>query len=104
LILENETTDSFTLSLQLIGALFCGLGLINWMVKEGLIGGIYNRPIVFGNLMHFLIGFFAVIKALDNYSGTNFLVMAVVAVSYMVFTITFDYLLISSPPRSRGMN
>jgi hypothetical protein len=44
------------LPLQLLGALYIGFALLNWMAKESLIGGIYNRPIAIGNFTHFQLG------------------------------------------------
>lgn len=33
------------LFLQIIGAMYMGYAMLNWMVKGALIGDIYNRPI-----------------------------------------------------------
>ncbi|WP_243431470.1 hypothetical protein [Algoriphagus lutimaris] len=52
----------FFLFLQLMGALYFGYTMINWMVKGSTIGGIYNRPIAIGNFSHFAIGTLALIK------------------------------------------
>jgi len=30
--------------------------MTNWMVKGSRVGGIYNRPIAVGNLLHFAVG------------------------------------------------
>jgi hypothetical protein len=53
--LNIESNPFLTLLLQLLGSLYLGFGIMNWMAKGSLIGGIYNRPIVIGNSMHFLL-------------------------------------------------
>lgn len=57
-----ETTTTTALFLQLLGSLYLGFGILNWIVKGSLIGGIYNKPIVIGNLMHFGIGAITLFK------------------------------------------
>lgn len=41
---------------QLCAALLLGFAMTNWMVKGSRVGGIYNRPIAVGNLLHFAVG------------------------------------------------
>jgi len=41
---------------QLLGALYLGFALLNWMSKAVLMGGIYARPLAIGNLAHFTVG------------------------------------------------
>jgi hypothetical protein len=41
---------------QLLAAAFLGQAMTNWAVKGSKVGGIYNRPIAVGNLMHFTVG------------------------------------------------
>ncbi|MFD0795321.1 hypothetical protein ACFQZX_16990 [Mucilaginibacter litoreus] len=62
--LDAGTNVYFKLSIQLIGALYFAFAIVNWMAKGNIIGGIYNRPMVMGNLAHFFIGGMAVTKAL----------------------------------------
>tara|TARA_R110000850_G_scaffold18873_9_gene57913 strand:+ start:969 stop:1307 length:339 start_codon:yes stop_codon:yes gene_type:complete len=42
--------------LQILGALYFGFGMLNWMNKGRPIGGIYNRPVAIANLSHCRIG------------------------------------------------
>ena len=55
------------LFLNILSALYLGFGIINWMAKETLIGGIYNRPIAIGNLMHFGVGAIALVKITSKF-------------------------------------
>ena len=54
------------LFLKIMSALYLGFGILNWMAKGTLIGGIYNRPIAIGNLMHFGVGAIALVKISSN--------------------------------------
>jgi hypothetical protein len=48
---------------QLAGALYVGFAALNWMSRGSLMGGIYGRPVAIGNLLHFVAGAFALVKA-----------------------------------------
>ena len=52
--------------LQLLGALYFGYGMLNWMNKGRPIGGIYNRPVAIANLSHFMIAGLALLKGLTS--------------------------------------
>ena len=51
---------------QLLGAAYFAFGMLNWMAKGAIIGGIYNKPIAIANLSHFIIGGLALTKAVLN--------------------------------------
>ena len=51
------------LLVQLLGALLFGFAMLNWLAKDMSIGGIYGRPIIVGNLAHFVIGALTLLKA-----------------------------------------
>ena len=78
---------SDTIILQLVGALYLGFALLNWMNKEKILGGIYGRPIVMANFAHFLIGGMALIKLTLNGSGSTSLLL--LTIIYAVFGIAF---------------
>lgn len=86
---ENEVNQTFVLALQILGALYLGFGMMNWMAKNSLIGGIYNRPLIFGNLLHFLVSAFALIKMIKKYSENQFIVIITISILYFIFTISF---------------
>jgi hypothetical protein len=48
---------------QILGAHYLAFALLNWMAKDSLFGGIYNRPAAMGNFGHFAIGTIVLIKA-----------------------------------------
>lgn len=82
---------------QILGALYLGFAMMNWMSKNSMIGGIYNRPLVFGNLLHFLVSTFALIKIVGEFSGNSFIALMIITVLYSIFTICFGYLMRTSP-------
>src|SRR6201985_830012 len=57
---------TFTVILQLLGALYFSFAMLNWMAKGTLIGGIYGKPVSIANLTHFVIGALALTKLLLN--------------------------------------
>jgi len=80
-----------TLAFQITGALFLGFALLDWMMKESTIGGIYNRPLAAGNFMHFFVGAIALVKAVM--AGHTQPAMWVAAAIYAVFAVGFGWLL-----------
>lgn len=88
------------LLLQLLSALYLGFGILNWMAKGSLIGGIYNRPIILGNLMHFAVGALALIK-LASQGSEQAAVVTVLAASYSLLALAFAYVF-SRAPKTLG--
>jgi hypothetical protein len=83
-----------TLLTQLTAALFLGFAMVDWLAKDSLIGGIYNRPVSVGNLTHFAIGAITLIKAAASHATTPPLVAA--AAIYTLFAIAFAMLVFGS--------
>lgn len=95
--LDVTPSAALPLLVQLLGAAFLGFAMLNWMAKDSLIGGIYNRPVAIGNLVHFLVGALALVKFVIGGAGhAPTLTMAATAV-YAVFTIAFATILFRSP-------
>ena len=97
---NSGTNHTFILTLQIFGSLYLGFGMMNWLAKNKLVGGIYNRPLVFGNLLHFLVSAFALIKAVGKYSEKQFIVILTISILYSLFAACFVYLLRKSPIKS----
>ena len=91
------------LPLQLLGALYIGFALLNWMAKESLIGGIYNRPIAIGNFTHFAVGAMALIKIITKIQTHSEIVISLATV-YVIFAILFGYVIRTSPFRTEKRN
>jgi len=83
---------------QLCGALYCGFALMNWMAKGATLGGIYGRPIVIGNVVHFRMGVLVVVKM---QSGPSSLAAQwSLAGMYLVFAVLFGYVTFTNPGKS----
>ena len=91
-IVSNPTT---TIVFQLLGALYFGFAMINWMSKGNMIGGIYNKPIAVGNFTHFAVGAFALVKAAIKFQDgvALFLITGI----YLLFAIIFAYVSRNNP-------
>ena len=94
--LNIETNIITILFLNILSALYLGFGILNWMAKGTLIGGIYNKPIAIGNLMHFGVGAIALIKVISSIQIHTGIIIALTAI-YLVFAILFAYVFRTSP-------
>ena len=91
-------TGALPLIIQLLAASLFGFAMVNWMARGSLIGGIYNRPVLVGNVAHFLIGALAAVKAV--LAGEHRPLLIAIAVIYAIFAIGFSLLLFRSPVTS----
>jgi hypothetical protein len=78
-----------TLMVQLHAALLLAFAMLNWMAKESLIGGIYNRPLAVGNLVHFVVGAIMLAKFISGGAGPLFVIATLI---YVAFAIGFGVL------------
>lgn len=78
--------------LQMLGAVYFGFAILNWMAKANLIGGIYSRPVAFGNFAHFLIGGFSLLKMNSNQVG-----ILIFCGFFLLFAILFGIVLFINP-------
>ena len=93
----NINSNVFTsLFFQLLGALYLGFGILNWSLKESRIGGIYNRPVLMGNFIHFLVGAIALIKIVTNIQVHSEIIIFLMIV-YSTLSISFAILFKSNP-------
>jgi hypothetical protein len=94
--LSVEPTIITILFLKILSALYLGFGILNWMAKGTLIGGIYNRPIAIGNLMHFGVGAIALVKVISNIQ-THSEIIIFLTVFYVIFALLFIYVFKTNP-------
>jgi hypothetical protein len=95
-LLTNDDNHIFTLILQILGALYLGFSYINWMSKNSLIGGIYNKPLLIGNTLHFLTASMAMIKLVFKFENNLQLILLYTTI-YCLFTLFFGYVFFSDP-------
>ena len=96
LLLTNDDNHIFILILQILGALYLGFSYVNWMSKNSLIGGIYNKPLLIGNILHFLTASIAMIKLVFKFENSLQLIIAHTII-YCLFTLCFGYVFFSDP-------
>lgn len=85
----------FQLVIQLFGAIYLGFGLLNWMAKANVIGGIYSKPVAIGNFMHFVVSTLALIKYFAVHTDLTILLVPISI--YAIFAIWFGKITFSSP-------
>ena len=96
--LNIDTNQILTILLQILGSLYLGFAILNWMAKGSIIGGIYNRPIAIGNLMHFGVGTITLIKAVFGIQVHTEIIILLTVV-YAIFAISFAYVFMTNPTR-----
>ena len=84
------------LLLQILGSFYLGFAFMNWMSKENLIGGIYKKPLVVGNLLHFLVSSLTLIKILFS-AETHFIFILILSIPYVAFAFSFGYIMKTTP-------
>ena len=91
-------TPMLLVIVQLIGALYLGFAMLDWMARDNLIGGIYSRPVAIGNLVHFLVAGLAMIKAIAITPALRMLWP--IAAIYAALGICFGIILFRHPVRT----
>ena len=87
------------LLVQITGALYFGFGLMNWMAKGVIIGGIYARALCVGNLAHFTLAGIALLKSAVNNGDFRIWILAII---YSIFAISFGALLYTNPKQKQS--
>lgn len=98
--IDASTSNTQPILFQILGALYFAFAMLNWMAKESVIGGIYNRPVAIANLTHFLIGGLALVKVLMKAPAQPFIITVVAGV-YILFALLFGVLFYTHPVRSQ---
>ena len=94
-LLINDDNYILILILQILGALYLGFSILNWTAKSSLIGGIYNKPILIGNLLHFFTASMTLIKLTPGFQD-NQLIFSYTII-YSLFTLSFGYVFFTNP-------
>ena len=99
--LSTERNQTALLILQIFGAAYLGFAMLNWMTRNNLIGGIYGKPLIIGNLVHFLVSSFALIKILGKIEN-HFEIILTLTIIYAAFTIGFGFVFMTNPDKLKS--
>jgi hypothetical protein len=94
LIGASVETQTVTI-VQVLGALYLGFAFLNWYLRGSVIGGIYNRPLAFGNMLHFTVVAITLVKVALAYEQAALWAFTTV---YLMFSVWFGTVLFSPAP------
>jgi hypothetical protein len=83
------------LLIQVMGTLYLGFAVLNWMARANLIGGIYSRPVALGNFMHFAVAGITLLKAVNGGLRTGEIL--VVSAIYSALAVWFGWVVFTHP-------
>jgi hypothetical protein len=92
LSLGGAVASPLTVSLlQMVGAAFLGFGVLNWMNRSSIVGGIYSRPLVVANFGHTFAGAALLVKAVPrgNGSALGWVALGIYCVLALLFGVKF---------------
>ena len=89
-LFDAPMADPLSVLIQLMGALYFSMAMMNWTAKDSAIGGIYARPVSIANFSHFLIGTLLLARIVLS-SGFNIPIVLLLTV-YTIFAILFYWL------------
>ena len=92
--LGSAATGILSMLVQLMGALYFSLALMNWTAKDSTIGGVYARPVSLANFGHFLTGMLVLLQY--ELSTEMNLSVLIVLIVYAIFAICFYWLVFRS--------
>ena len=94
-----EPSRPFMVIFQIMGGLYMGFAILNWMSRNAPMGGIYGKPVAMANLVHFLVVALMLIKeTFGGELGNGFLILSVL---YAVFASGFATTLFRDPLSGR---
>jgi hypothetical protein len=85
------------LMVQVLGSLYIGFAVLNWMLRSSPIGGIYSRPLAMANFTHFTIGFLSIVKAVI--SDPKLMALWIPCFVYLIFASLFGSVLFKRSAR-----
>lgn len=80
---------------QVVGALYLGFASLNWMSRDNILGGIYSRPQVVANLVHYLTAGIALLRGAAR--NPDLVVLWPLAVMYALFAAAFGVVMFRHP-------
>ncbi len=96
--LESGASVAGLLLIQMVGALYFGFAMLNWMAQANLMGGVYSRPVAIGNLTHFAVAALAILKVV--LAGGQSPPLVIGALIYAAFAGLFGLVVFRAPARN----
>lgn len=93
--LEAPVSPGAAVLVQLGGAAVLGFAMLNWMSRRSVLGGIYGRPLIVGNLLHFGSGAIGTVKLLLAHPDLS--PFWPVGIGYSLFGAAFAALMLWRP-------
>ncbi|MCK6606400.1 MAG: hypothetical protein L6Q59_16005 [Ignavibacteriaceae bacterium] len=102
LLLHTKVTSGGAgeMFMQFLAAGMLGFAFMNWTGRNAVLGGIYGRPIIMGNLIHFSLVLIAMVKMLI--AKPDLPGMWVLAGIYLIFTLGFLNAMLFHPAGKTG--
>ncbi len=94
-----ENNQLNILTLQILGALYLGFAILNWMSKNNIIGGVFGKPLLIGNLIHFVVSAVALLKVVLSKAENHYTILLALSLVYCVLALSFASLFFSSPKK-----
>lgn len=91
---------SHSLPFQIMGSLYFGFAIINWMAKGAIIGGIYNKPIALGNFIHFMIVALTLLK-IPFQQISSIPALMIITILYITFAGLFGWVAFTHPIKEK---
>jgi hypothetical protein len=80
---------------QMMGGLYLGFAILNWMNRKAPMGGIYGKPVATANLLHFMVvGLMLLKEVFRSELGHAFIVLSIL---YALFALGFGSTLFIDP-------
>ena len=86
---DGEIGKTAVLALSLLGTVMLGFGMMNYMGRNAVYGGIYGKPIILGNLLFHTVAAVHLIKFSMNIHDTLMIYAAVAGALYFIFAAGF---------------
>jgi hypothetical protein len=80
---------------QLVGAAWLGLGVLNWVQRAAILGGIYGRPVVLANFVAHAVGALSVARAIFGTGASS--ALWIVFVPIALLAVVYAALLLRGP-------
>ena len=82
-----EQTVADLVLMQVLGSALIGIAVINYMSRGAVIGGIYGKPLLLGNLIYHMASGLGLLKF--AFSSGEWLLLGIPSILYLIFTAGF---------------